>query len=114
MSLEGFLIHGAVLLYVCMCLSEKTIVPVWNKIWKPAVFLVIWSIPVYIFDHVFFVNYGFLYEASYGSPLAGIQEQYGAAGYFAAYGGIILAFLILFYLAYSLIKFMRFRAGKRS
>ncbi|MCI1721743.1 MAG: YwaF family protein [Lachnospiraceae bacterium] len=112
MSLEGFLIHAAVILYVCMRLADSTIAASWNRIWKPVLFLVCWGIPVWIFDHVFFVNYGFLFEASYGSPLMGIQEKFGTTGYLAAYAGIIFGFMLLFYLAYGIIVRYRVRGKK--
>ncbi len=105
MSLAGFLVHGFMVLYICMGISDGTVRPQWRKIWIPVLFIFVYALPVIAFDHAFHTNYGFLNVPSPGSPLVFISGVFGTGiGYYAGYAILVFSFLILFYAFYSCVS----------
>ncbi len=91
-TIQGFLFHFAVALYVICQLISGRIVPNIRKLWKVFVFLAITVPLLYIFNKHFDTNYFFVNVPSKGSPLEWIASFMGIPGYLLGYG--VLAVLI--------------------
>ncbi|MCM1282421.1 MAG: YwaF family protein [Muribaculaceae bacterium] len=101
-TIEGFLFHAGILLYVVSQLYSRGIVPKPGKLWQVVLFLAAVAAPVYCFDRCFHVNYMFVNWPSPGSPLELLEECLGNPGYLAGYAFFVLLGMFLMDLGYVL------------
>ena len=102
-SIEAFLFHMGIVVYVGFQLCSGGIVPRIRLVWQVILFLVIVVIPIYIFDRAYHVNYMFVNWPSAGSPLEWMADFMGNPGYLIGYGGLVMSFILLMNLGYSMI-----------
>ena len=101
-SSAGFLVHGAIVIYTLLCLSEHIISPSAHSWPVPVLFLAFYTGIMLPFDRAFSVNYGFLNAASPGSPLVWLADTFGAGiGYYVSYGVLVLGVMAMWYGAWS-------------
>lgn len=100
-SVEAFLFHMGIVVYVCFQLYSHGIVPDLRKIWQVLLFLTITVVPVYFFDRAFHVNYMFVNWPSAGSPLEWLASFMGNPGYLAGYAVLVIVCILLMNLGYS-------------
>lgn len=93
-TVESFLFHGTVALYIVCQLSSGKIRPRLSALWKVVVFLLLIVPPVYVFDKKFHANYMFLNGPSSGSPLEWMAAVMGNPGYLWGYGAAIAACMV--------------------
>lgn len=105
-SVEAFLFHMGIVVYVIFQLSSKGIVPEFRKIWQVLLFLGIVVPPVCVFDRTFHVNYMFVNWPSPGSPLEWLAGFMGNPGYLVGYG--ILAILCILSMNLGYFLFTRY------
>ena len=97
-SSAGFLVHGAIIIYILLCLREHIISPSVRRWPIPTVFIVIYTGIMLPFDRIFAVNYGFLNNASPGSPLVWLTDTFGnGIGYYVSYGAAVLGVMAVWY-----------------
>ena len=97
-SAAGFLVHGAIIIYILLCLDESIIAPSVRRWPIPIAFLVLYAGIMLPFDRAFGVNYGFLNIASPGSPLVWLADSFGVGiGYYISYGAIVLGVMAVWY-----------------
>ena len=97
-SSAGFLVHGAIIIYILLCIDERIIVPSARRWSIPIAFMVLYAGIMLPFDRVFGVNYGFLNTASPGSPLVWLADTFGAGiGYYASYGAAVIVVMGMWY-----------------
>lgn len=97
-SSAGFLVHGAIAIYILLCLDERIIAPSVRRWPIPVAFLVLYAGIMLPFDRAFAVNYGFLNTVSPGSPLVWLANIFGAGiGYYVSYGGVVLGVMAVWY-----------------
>lgn len=98
MSCAGFLVHGAIVLYIVLRMADGTVQPSPKRAWAPALFLAVYTVCLIPFDRHFQVNYGFLLTPSPGSPLMFIADIFGTgAGYLFGFGLLVFAVMLLCY-----------------
>lgn len=93
-TVEAFLFHMGIIVYVSFQLCSGKIVPDFHKIWQVLLFLVMVVTPMYYFDRKFGVNYMFVNWPSAGSPLEWMAGFMGNPGYLVGYG-VLTIFCIL-------------------
>lgn len=101
-SIGGFLVHGAIAVYIFLCMEDGSIRPDIRYAWAPVLFIILYAAAVLPFDLHFSMNYGFLLVPVPGSPLMLIAGLFGTgkrylAGYFSGY---VFLMLILYGAAY--------------
>lgn len=101
-SIEGFLFHAGIILYVAGRLVSRGIVPRLGKLWQALVFLAVFVAPVYCFDKRWHVNYLFVNWPSAGSPLELLAERFGNPGYLVWYGLLVVLCMFFMVLGYEL------------
>lgn len=100
LTMEAFLFHMGIVLYVCMMLQSHGIVPDIKKLWKVIVFMVVVVVPIYFFDKRFNVNYMFVNRPSAGSPLVWLAGWMGDPGYLVGYAILMILCVVLMDLGY--------------
>ncbi len=100
LTMEAFLFHMGIVLYVCMMLQSHGIVPDIRKLWKVIVFMVVVVVPIYFFDKRFNVNYMFVNRPSAGSPLVWLAGWMGDPGYLVGYAILMILCVVLMDLGY--------------
>lgn len=103
-SVIGFAGHTLLIAIPLMMLKSGMITPHPKHIWYTPVFLVLVSIPVYLFDVKFHCNYMFLRSPVDGTPLAWWAERLGEPGYLL---GILLMIILILTLEYAGIAVYR-------
>lgn len=93
MNLSSFLLHGLLILFPVWELATRVIRPRLSAIWKPLVFLVVLTPPIWWFNRVYGTNYFFLNNGSQASPLGLLLELTGPTWYLPAY--ILLAVVVM-------------------
>lgn len=101
-TIESFLFHMGIVLYVTGQLMSHKIVPGLSKLYQVILFLTAVVIPVFWFDKCFNVNYMFVNWPSAGSPLVFLADKMGNPGYLAGYGALVLLCMFLMDLGYYL------------
>ena len=101
-TVEAFLFHMGIVVYVSFLLYSREIVPSIRKVWQVILFLVIVVTPIYFFDRVYHVNYMFVNWPSPGSPLEWIAGFMGNPGYLVGYAILAITCIIFMYLLYDL------------
>lgn len=103
-TIEGFLFHAGIIIYVgCQLISHK-IVPSLKKIWKVLLFLFFVVPLIYWFDVRFHANYMFVRYPSVGSPLELLTALMGNPGYLLGYAALAVLVIGLMDLGYYVIK----------
>lgn len=100
LTMEAFLFHMGIVLYVCMMLQSHGIVPDIRKLWKVIVFMIVVVVPIYFFDKRFNVNYMFVNRPSAGSPLVWLAGWMGDPGYLVGYAILMILCVVLMDLGY--------------
>ena len=100
LSMESFLFHMGILLYVFMMLYSHEIVPDIHKLWQVILFMTIVVTPIYFFDKKFDVNYMFVNRPSIGSPLVWLAHWIGEPGYLVGYAALMVLCVVLMDLGY--------------
>ncbi len=81
MSLNSFIWHALqILLPICLLTTGEAF-PRIRTIWRSLVLLLIFSIPVWLFDRLTGCNYWFLMRPISGTPLQVIYQWFGQRGY---------------------------------
>jgi len=96
-SVQSFLFHGGLALYILCRLGLGAIQPSPRRAWQPLLFLAVVTPPIYLFDKAFDANYFFVNGASPGSPLVWIEQRFGRTGYLAGFAVLMLLVLLLMY-----------------
>lgn len=98
MSCAGFLVHGAIILYILLQITDGTIRPSIKRAWSPWAFLAVYALIMIPFDNHYKVNYGFLAVPSPGSPLIFIANVFpGYPGYLFGFGLLVFFVMLLCY-----------------
>ena len=95
-TIEGFLFHFGVAVYVIFQLFSRRIRPQKRGTAKVMLFLLILVPPIYIFDKHYHTNYFFVNVPSPGSPLELFAKLFDVPGYLAAYAALVLIIVFLF------------------
>lgn len=106
-TIEAFLFHMGIVVYVGFQLCSRGIEPRFCRIWQVLLFLVIVVTPIYVFDKAFHVNYMFVNWPSAGSPLEWMADFMGNPGYLMGYGGLVILCAGLMDLGYALVVRLR-------
>ena len=101
-SCSSFLSHGAMALYILLCLMDGSIRPSARRSWIPVLFLGAYTGLVLPFDLAFGPNFGFLKEPVPGTPLQLIADYLGRGEGYRA--GFALLVLVLEVLSYSFLR----------
>lgn len=101
-TIEGFLFHAGIVLYVVLQLANGLIRPALRKIWKAFLFLAIAAAAVWVFDKRFDANYMFLNWPPPDSPLSWLASFMGNPGYLAGYALLVIAVPILMDIFYQI------------
>lgn len=109
-TLESFLFHIGIVMYVACLLYSHKIVPSLRKLWQVVVFLAAVMIPIYLFDKHYHVNYMFVNWPSAGSPLEWMEHWLGNPGYLACYAVLIL--LCIFFMVWGYELYTRKKERK--
>jgi len=94
-TIEGFLYHYGVCLYVFMQLISLRIRPNMKGTAKVLVFLALTVPPIYFFNKRFATNYFFVNVPSPGSPLELFARYLGIPGYLLGYAALALLIIVL-------------------
>ncbi|ARP49827.1 MULTISPECIES: YwaF family protein [Caproicibacterium] len=97
-SIQSFLFHGLIVLYVLCQLRQGTIHPQLQYFWKPLVFLIILVPPMYLFNQHFGANYLFINVPEPGTPLEWLAGFLGNPGYLFGYAVLVLLVMRIMYL----------------
>lgn len=93
-TIQSFLFHGGIVLYVVSQLKRGMIKPRFRDIRQSLLFLLVTVPIIYIFDGYFRVNFMFVRIPSSDSPLSWMARYMGVPGYLCGY-----ALLVLFVMA---------------
>lgn len=107
-TLEGFLFHMGIVLYVAGKLASHEIRPDFAKLWQVVLFLTAVVIPIYWFDKRYDVNYMFVNWPSAGSPLVWLADRMGNPGYLIGYAALVFLCMLLMDVGYLIV------AGRRN
>lgn len=103
-TIESFLFHLGIVVYVLIMLYSNQIVPKVKNMWQVIIFLAVTVSPVYAFDKHFHTNYMFVNWPSAGSPLELIYRLTGEGGYLFGFAVLVLFFILLMYTGYWIIQ----------
>lgn len=103
-TIEGFLFHIEIVIYVLAMLYSHKIVPESGKIWQVIAFLALTVAPVYFFDKYFHTNYMFVNWPSEGSPLELLADWWGNPGYLAGYALLVILCILFMYAGHKIIQ----------
>jgi len=103
-TIQGFLFHAGIVLYVFFGLRSGKIRPDVHEIWRTALFLLITVPVIYVFDRAFNANYFFVNVPSPGSPLEWIADVMGVPGYLIGYAVLVFAIVLLMYGIHAAVK----------
>ncbi len=91
MSLLSFAWHTLQLMLPLCLLLTGEMQPRFRDLWKSILILLVFSIPVYLFDRATGYNYWFLLQPVPGTPLEVLYQTFGEKGYLAALVGLAVA-----------------------
>lgn len=106
-TIEGFLFHFGVSLYVISQLISKRIQPDIRKIWKVFIFILVCAVPIYFLNRKLGTNYWFINTPPPGTPLEWLAKITGKAGYLIGFGiltVLVTSLLDLIYMGIVKIK----------
>ena len=94
-----FLGHFGIVLYVLSGLRSGAIAP--SRMRIPVIFCILYALVMLPFDRAAGMNYGFLLVPAPDSPLSAIASRTGGGpGYYAGYAGLVMFFMVCFYLPF--------------
>jgi hypothetical integral membrane protein (TIGR02206 family) len=99
-TIQGFLFHAGIVLYVLCRMESGDIRPDIRKIGKPFLFLLVTVPPIYVFDRIFQANYFFVNVPSPDSPLSVMAGFLGVPGYLFGYAVLVALVVSAMYLFY--------------
>lgn len=94
-SVQSFLFHGGIVLYVLLAMKGGIIVPAFSGIIYSVIFLLVITPPVYMLDRILNVNYLFVLRPSGGSPLEWLAEWMGVPGYLIGYAVLVIGVMLI-------------------
>lgn len=97
LHIHSFLFHLILVLYVVMLLAARQLELSVNDLWKAVLFLVIFVPPIYVYNQVFQTNFMFLNRPVKGTPLQWLYDTFGATGYLASLGAVVLVLWLFLY-----------------
>ena len=101
----SFISHGAMALYIVLCLKDGIIRPSIKRCWIPVIFLAAYAGLVLPFNLAFGPNFGFLKEPVSGTPLQLIADHMGpGTGYRAGFALLVLILESVCYLIFGFLK----------
>jgi len=100
MAIHSFIIHGLLILYPLLLLTSGEFKPNYKNLPKCMGFLLVITIPIYIFNKIFGTNFLFVNYPSPGSPLVPLEQIFGNPGYILGVVGVIIILWIIIYLPY--------------
>ena len=100
-SMEGFLFHILVAVFIFTGLSAGKIRPDIRKIWKIFLFFAVTAPFIFLFNSKFDTNFWFVRYPSPGSPLEWILKVTGEKYYLLGYAVVVIVFMLFMYLIYS-------------
>lgn len=103
-TIQSFLFHGGIVLYVFSQLQLGEIRPDMTHVWKALLFLFIVVPVIYCFDIRFHTNFMFVRIPSAGSPLDWIAQYMGIPGYLWGYAVLVLCIMVGMNGIYSLCR----------
>lgn len=112
--LQSFLIHMLEIAYPVMLLVSGQIRPNARNLWRPAIYLLIVSPPLYYLNKLLDANFFFMNEAAPDSPLSLLQSLLGSPGYIFGTGGLVAIVWFVLYLPIELRRknrLSKLRAG---
>lgn len=98
--LQSFIIHGLHALFPLMLLVSGQLRPDPKNIWRPAVFLLVITPPIFVLNKVLDTNYLFINAGSPGSPLEILVNLLGNPGFLLGYAGLLALVWLILYLPY--------------
>jgi uncharacterized membrane protein YwaF len=98
-NLHSYLWHGLLLAYPLTLRFSGEVVPRFKNIPWVVAFIVAVAAPIYAFDKAMGCNYLFVNWPVTGSPLEWLVAKMGNPGYLLGYGALVLAVILLVYLA---------------
>ena len=110
---QSFFIHFFEFSYPVLLLASGELRPRLTQIWRPALYLAIFTPPVYFFNKAFDTNFFFINTAAANSPLSFLQNLMGNPGYLFGYVGLVLVVWLLLYLPWAISDQVKKRRGIR-
>ncbi len=93
-TIQSFLFHGGIVLYVVSQLKIGMIKPEFRYIRQSLLFLLVTVPVIYIFDWYFHVNFMFVRIPSSDSPLAWMARYMGVPGYLWGYALLVICVMV--------------------
>lgn len=103
-SLESYLFHIAVIIYIIIQLMSGNITPNVKNAYESVIFLIITVPLIYLFNRYFHTDYMFLNAPSPGSPLYRVYLQKGYFAYMVIYAVAALTEIFISNITYQKIK----------
>ncbi len=101
-TIQSFLFHGGIVLYVVSRLKRGMIKPEFRYIRHSLLFLLVTVPVIYVFDRYYHVNFMFVRVPSSDSPLAWMAHYMGVPGYLWGYALLVLCVMMCMNVGYEL------------
>ena len=105
--LHTFIIHGLIMAFFVWLFMSREVVPNYKGLWQGALFMFLFSIPIYFLDGAFHVNYMFIGMRSDVGILAKLWDavvpKYGRPGFYLVFLLIMAVVCHVFYAIYALL-----------
>ncbi|MGN5455065.1 MAG: TIGR02206 family membrane protein [Candidatus Kurthia intestinigallinarum] len=104
MNNYSFTYHILIVAFIIMLIASKELRPQPKNLWKSALFLLILTPIMYMFNKHYETNFWFLSTPSAGSPIVPLEHIFGNPGYI--FGLVLLLFIVwlVLYLPFALRK----------
>lgn len=102
-TIQAFLFHGGIVIYALLSLKEGEIIPDFSGILYSVIFLAGITVPIYLFDRSFGVNFLFVMWPSPDSPLEWMAGYMGNPGYLAGYALLVIFVICVMNFLYYLV-----------
>ena len=96
--IHSFLLHDLLILYPVTALAAGRIKPRMKSIYKPLLYLLAVSIPLYFLNHIWGTNFMFINWPMSDSPLEWIASFMGNPGYLAGYAVLVVCIVFIMYI----------------
>jgi uncharacterized membrane protein YwaF len=93
-----------------MLMLSGEIRPRAKNLWRPALFLLIVTPPIYFINKALGTNFFFINSGSAGSPLELLIDVFGTRGFLFAFAGLLAVVWLLMYLPYIMLDARKKRA----
>ncbi|HAF27248.1 MAG TPA: hypothetical protein DCG85_08055 [Lachnospiraceae bacterium] len=108
-NIHGYIWHGLLIAYPILIIINRDVAPDIKHIHYVLSFILIVTVPVFIFDKIFNCNYLFINRPVPDSPLSLMASYMGNPGYLAGYLFMLISVILFMYLISSIWS----RAQKR-